>query len=115
MKFEKGKRVKSIKGIVTMRDEGLDCFWDKDGNLHYYPDCEEIGIDTPKHYDNTNGSLYKFAENHKLNAWEFDIIKRIVRSRKKGNFIEDLNKTIEVIKLYKDEYKQEEPIRTKTY
>ena len=70
---------------------------------------------TPKHYDNTNGSLYKFAEDYNLNAWEFDIVKRIVRSRKKGNFIEDLDKTIEVIKLYKDEYKQAEPIRTKTY
>ena len=70
---------------------------------------------TPKHYDNTKGSLYKFAEDYNLNAWEFDIVKRIVRSRKKGNFIEDLDKTIEVIKLYKDEYKQAEPIRSKTY
>ena len=58
---------------------------------------------TPEHYDNTNGSLYLFAEQHKLNAWEFDIIKRIVRCRKKGNFIEDLHKTIEVIKLYENE------------
>ena len=33
----------------------------------------------PQHYDNTNGSLYKFAQDHKLNAWEFDVIKRIVR------------------------------------
>ena len=58
----------------------------------------------PKHYDNTNGSLYLFAEQHNLNAWEFDCIKRIVRSRKKGNFIEDINKTIHVLKLYKKEY-----------
>ena len=58
------------------------------------------------HYDNSNGSLYKFANDHNLNAWEFDIIKRVVRSRKKGQFIDDLNKTIEVIKLYKDEYKE---------
>lgn len=58
---------------------------------------------TPSHYDNSNGSLYLFAEQHNLNAWEFDIIKRIVRCRKKGNFIEDLHKTIEVIKLYENE------------
>lgn len=69
---------------------------------------------TPKHYDNTNGSLYKFANDHNLNAWEFDIIKRTIRSRKKGNFIEDLDKTIEVIKLYKDEYKEEHK-RTAAY
>jgi biotin synthase-related radical SAM superfamily protein len=60
--------------------------------------------EVPKHYDNTNGSLYLFAEQHKLNAWEFDCIKRIVRSRKKGNFIEDINKTIVVLELYKKEY-----------
>ena len=59
---------------------------------------------TPAHYDNTNGSLYLFAEQQGLNAWEFDILKRVVRSRKKGNFIEDLDKTIKVIELYKKEY-----------
>ena len=52
------------------------------------------------HYDNTNGSLYKFAVDHNLNAFEFDAIKRIVRCRKKGQFKEDLEKTIRVIELY---------------
>jgi len=56
-----------------------------------------------KHYNNTNGSLYKFAEHHNLNAYEFDIIKRIVRCRKKGQFLQDLDKTINVINLYKSE------------
>jgi hypothetical protein len=52
------------------------------------------------HYNNTNGSLYLFANQHELNAYEFDIIKRIVRCRKKGQFREDLEKTIRVIELY---------------
>ena len=56
------------------------------------------------HYDNSNGSLYLFAEQHKLNAWEFDIIKRVVRCREKGQFKEDLEKTIRVIELYLKEY-----------
>lgn len=55
---------------------------------------------TPTHYDNTNGSLYLFAEQHGLNAWEFEVIKRTVRCRKKGEFISDIEKTIEVLKLY---------------
>lgn len=55
---------------------------------------------TQAHYDNTNGSLYLFAEQHGLNAWEFEIIKRIVRCRKKGEFISDIEKTIEVLNLY---------------
>ena len=53
-----------------------------------------------KHYDNSKGSLYQFAEDKQLNSYEFDIIKRIVRCRKKGNFIEDLEKTKFLIDLY---------------
>jgi hypothetical protein len=56
------------------------------------------------HYNNSKGSLYKFAEEQELNAYEFDIVKRIVRCRKKGQFIEDLEKTKRVIDLYLKEY-----------
>ena len=61
-------------------------------------------IEGPTHYDNSKGSLYKFAEDQGLNSWEFDIIKRITRCRKKGNLIEDLNKTKVVIDLYLEEF-----------
>jgi hypothetical protein len=56
------------------------------------------------HYNNENGSLYLFAQQHELNAYEFDIIKRIVRCRKKGYFHEDLAKSIRVIELYLKEH-----------
>ncbi len=56
-----------------------------------------------KHYDNSNGSLYNFATQHNLNAYEFDVIKRIVRCRKKGEFNTDIRKTIEVLELYLQE------------
>ena len=58
----------------------------------------------PEHYNNDKGSLYQFAEDKGLNSYEFDAIKRIMRSRKKGNFIEDINKTIFLLELYKKEY-----------
>ena len=64
----------------------------------------KIENDLTKHYDNSKGSLYKFAENHNLNAYEFDIIKRIVRCRKKGLFKQDLEKTKILIDLYLQEY-----------
>jgi hypothetical protein len=54
----------------------------------------------PKHYDNSKGSLYKFCEDHELNSYEFDIIKRVMRCRKKGLFLEDLEKTKFAIDLY---------------
>lgn len=59
---------------------------------------------TPEYYNNEKGSLYKFAEDRGLNAWEADIIKRIVRCRKKGQFKLDLEKTKHLIDLYLKEY-----------
>lgn len=68
---------------------------------------ENIGqLETPKHYDNSKGSIYQFCENQNLNSYEFDIIKRVVRSRKKGNFKEDLEKTKHLIDLYLKEYEE---------
>jgi len=61
---------------------------------------EVIDVEKDIHYNNTNGSIYLFANEHELNAYEFDILKRIVRCRKKGQFREDLEKTIRVIELY---------------
>jgi hypothetical protein len=57
-------------------------------------------VNKPEHYDNSNGSIYKFCDEQKLNSYEFDLIKRIVRCRKKGQFIEDLEKTKILIDLY---------------
>lgn len=68
---------------------------------------EGIEIKSPTYYDNSKGSLYLFAEQQGLNPWEFDILKRVVRSRKKGNFKEDLEKTKVVIDLYLKEYNQQ--------
>lgn len=64
----------------------------------------EAVLKTPKHYDNSKGSLYQFCEDKQLNSYEFDIIKRVMRCRKKGNFIEDIDKTIYLLELYKKEY-----------
>lgn len=58
---------------------------------------------TQQHYIGKD-SLYKFATEWELNAYEFDIIKRIVRCRHKGNFEVDLNKTKDVIDIYLNEF-----------
>jgi hypothetical protein len=65
---------------------------------------ETSDLKAPSHYDNSKGSLYKFANEQGLNSWEFDIIKRVIRCRKKGNFKEDLEKTKFLIDLYLKEY-----------
>lgn len=56
-----------------------------------------------KHYDNSKGSLYQFAENHSLNSWEYDVIKHLVRCRKKGEWLSDIDKCIDILNLYKIE------------
>ena len=61
---------------------------------------------TQNHYQGNIGSLYKFAEEWKLNAYEFDIIKRIVRCRHKGKFEQDLQKTKDTIDIYLQEQQQ---------
>jgi hypothetical protein len=56
-------------------------------------------IHTQSHYRGKD-SLYKFAEEWALNAYEFDIIKRVVRCRHKGTFTADLTKTRDLIDIY---------------
>ena len=56
-----------------------------------------------KEYYKGKESLYKFSEEWGLNSYEFDIIKRIVRCRHKGNFQDDLKKTKDVIDIYMKE------------
>lgn len=91
--------------IVLKRKESIS---DKD-ELSILINCKDIKdstkeTSTPSYYNNDKGSLYLFAEQHNLNAWEFDIIKRITRCRKKGNFKKDLYKTKVVIDLYLKEF-----------
>ena len=61
-------------------------------------------VHTQHHYKGKD-SLYKFATEWELNSYEFDIIKRIVRCRHKGNFKQDLQKTKYVIDIYLKEFK----------
>jgi hypothetical protein len=58
-----------------------------------------MSVHTQTHYQGKD-SLYKFAEEWGLNAYEFDIIKRIVRCRHKGSFQQDLEKTKDLIDIY---------------
>lgn len=55
------------------------------------------------HYDNSKGSIYKFCEDQKLNSYEFEVVKRIVRCRRKGEFLTDIKKTIDVLNIYLEE------------
>jgi hypothetical protein len=53
-----------------------------------------------KPYYKGKNSLYQFAEEWGLNFYEADCVKRICRCRHKGNFLEDLLKTKDLIDIY---------------
>lgn len=60
-------------------------------------------MEAPKHYDNSKGTLYKVASERNWNPYLFDIVKRLERAEKKGEFKTDLEKSILVINLWLDE------------
>jgi len=62
-------------------------------------------IETPKHYDNSKGTLYKISDERGWSSYLFDIVKRLERAERKGEFERDLNKSIDVIELWKAERK----------
>lgn len=57
-------------------------------------------LGTPKYYDNSKGSLYQIGLEQGWNSYQQDLIKRISRCEKKGEFFNDLNKTKVLIDLY---------------
>ena len=128
------KNVKTIEGLYYKKDYPINTEkygiilddgeyrQDKDENNHQlllwdktlgyskiisYKD-EPIGnteqLQTPNHYDNSKGTLYKVATESNWNPYLFDIVKRLERSEKKGEFKTDLEKSINVIKLWLQEY-----------
>ena len=56
--------------------------------------------EAPEHYNNDEGSLYKVAKERGWNPYLFDIVKRLERSEKKGEFKIDLLKSKFVIDLW---------------
>jgi hypothetical protein len=123
MKFEKGKKYVSREDFVMennfisfKKNKSYDCAEDGylNSSIHQFHSMlgyeesfyELLTSTTQKHYDNTNGSLYQFCEDKQLNSYEFDIIKRVMRCRKKGLFLEDLEKTKVLIDLYIKEHNE---------
>lgn len=78
----------------------------KEGIDYWHRLWKQPTPETPQHYDNSKGSIYKFCDEQGLNSYEFDLIKRIVRCRKKGQFKEDLEKTKVLIDLYLKEFEK---------
>lgn len=102
-----------VTGIISKYyryDDSFDIVFDSDVDFCYPAElvAKHLDVKQPQpqsHYDNTNGSLYKIATDLGLNHWEFDLFKRLVRCRKKGEFEKDLQKIKDTCDIYLREYK----------
>lgn len=66
------------------------------------------GIYNPQaHYDNSKGSLYKIASERGWNSYIFDIVKRLERGGKKDPLEQEINKSIDVLKVWLQDVEQE--------
>lgn len=91
---------------IYIKSEAGEEVFSNDGIEKFFYISNKDTDETPGHYNNEKGSIYKFCDDQELNSYEFDIIKRVVRCRRKGNFVEDLKKTKVLIDLYLKEYEQ---------
>lgn len=82
---------------ITSKIETIEIPSKEDGQLESGVPKE---LNTPKHYDNSKGTLYKVATERGWNPYLFDIVKRLERAEKKGEFEKDLEKSIVVIQLW---------------
>jgi hypothetical protein len=55
------------------------------------------------HYDNSKGSLYKVATERNWNAYLFDVVKRLERGGKKDPLKQEIEKSIDVLKIWMNE------------
>ena len=121
-RFIKGIELKVIdlatNFIILEGSDSYRFLYEKDVIWEYFDkkeytinfDSEEIEklkekFEAPKHYDNSKGTLYKVAEERGWNSYLFDIVKRLERANKKGEFESDLNKSKLVIDLWLKEQK----------
>lgn len=91
---------------IYIKSEAGEEVFSNDGIEKFFYISNKHTDETPEYYNNEKGSIYKFCDDQELNSYEFDIIKRVVRCRRKGNFAEDLKKTKVLIDLYLKEYEQ---------
>lgn len=55
------------------------------------------------HYDNTKGSLYKVGSERNWGPYLFDVVKRLERGGKKDPLKQEIEKSIDVLKIWLSE------------
>lgn len=73
-------------------------------NLLTTPQTTKTEVFNPKpYYNNSNGSLYKVATERGWSAYTFDVVKRLERGGKKDPLRQEIEKSIDVLKIWLNE------------
>lgn len=103
--WSEDQTVYSMELVLKYLNEGAWKLVEKAGpvKLSITKPTQPTDIKTPEHYDNSKGTLYQVAKERGWNPYLFDIVKRLERAERKGEFESDCDKSIAVIQLYKKE------------
>ena len=74
---------------------------DEDSGI--YEERREEVFNPKSYYDNSKGSLYKVATERGWNAYLFDLVKRLERGGKKDPLRQEIEKSIDVLKIWLNE------------
>lgn len=85
-----GSPLSTIPQLINIMDERADSL------------KKEVFNPKP-YYDNSNGSLYKVATERDWNAYLFDVVKRLERGGKKDPLRQEIEKSIDVLKIWLSE------------
>ena len=116
---EMDKKIGEVGKVIIIEDDTFGVEFKND--QYWYPlseiekhlveeneiEVNDAEIVTPSHYNNENGTLYKVANDRNWNHYLFDIVNRLERAEKKGEFKSDLQKSINIIQLWLKESKNE--------
>lgn len=67
----------------------------------------QVSFSPQPHYNNDKGSLYKVATERNWNAYLFDVVKRLERGGKKDPLKQEIEKSIDVLKIWLNELPKE--------
>lgn len=70
---------------------------------HYFKPYQEKVFNSQSHYDNSKGSLYKVGLEREWNPYLFDVVKRLERGGKKDPLKQEIEKSIDVLKIWLNE------------
>jgi hypothetical protein len=104
-------RFRMPAGITVCTVDKCSCLPDPDIQHERFKErleaeSAEEALDLPPYYDNSKGSLYKVATERGWNPYLFDVCKRLERGGKKDPLVQEIDKSIAVLQLWKKEIEQ---------